>query len=175
MDKIAVIIPAYNEEASIAAVVAEVHRASQEAGIHYWPVVINDCSKDRTGEIISQLPCTALQLPINLGIGGAVQTGFKYALLNGYTHAVQVDGDGQHPPAELIKLYRHMQQHGLDVVVGSRFINGTGFQSSAMRRFGINYFKWLNRLLVGVTVHDSTSGLRAQCQSPRRGKHGLPR
>lgn len=160
MDKIAVVIPAYNEEASIADVVAAVHLASKEAGIHYWPVVVNDCSKDRTGQIISQLPCTALQLPINLGIGGAVQTGFKYALLNGYTHAVQVDGDGQHPPVELKKMLQHMEQYGFDVVVGSRFIDGTGFQSSAIRRFGIKYFKNLNKLLVGATVHDSTSGLR---------------
>lgn len=160
MDKIAVIIPAYNEEASIAAVVEEVHRASAEAGLYYWPVVVNDCSKDRTGEIISQLSCTALQLPINLGIGGAVQTGFKYALLNGFTHAVQVDGDGQHPPVELKKMYHYMQQSGCDVVVGSRFLEGTGFQSSFMRRFGIKYFMRLNQLLVGVRVHDSTSGLR---------------
>ncbi len=160
MDKIAVVIPAYNEEASIAAVVASVHTASQEAGIHYWPVVINDCSKDRTGEIISQLPCTAIQLPINLGIGGAVQTGYKYALLNGYTHAVQVDGDGQHPPTELLKLYTEMEQKGYDVMIGSRFLDGTGFQSSFTRRLGINYFKRLNNLLVGVTINDSTSGLR---------------
>ncbi|CAN5322675.1 glycosyltransferase family 2 protein [soil metagenome] len=160
MHKIAVIIPAYNEEASIAAVVEEVHLASADAGLYYWPVVINDCSKDRTGQIISELACTALQLPINLGIGGAVQTGFKFALLNGFTHAVQVDGDGQHPPAELQKLYHHMQQSGCDVVVGSRFLEKTGFQSSAMRRFGIQYFMRLNKLLVGATVHDSTSGLR---------------
>lgn len=162
MDKIAVIIPAYNEETSIAAVVADVHIASKEAGIHYWPVVVNDCSKDRTGEIIAGLPCTALQLPINLGIGGAVQTGFKFALLNGYTHAVQVDGDGQHPPIELKKLYQKMEAEGKDVMIGSRFVEGEGkgFQSSAMRRLGINYFKRLNSLLVGVTIHDSTSGLR---------------
>ncbi len=160
MDKIAVIIPAYNEEASIAAVVADVHQASKEAGVHYWPVVVNDCSKDRTGQIISELPCTALQLPINLGIGGAVQTGFKFALLNGYTHAVQVDGDGQHPPVELLKMYNYMNASGNDVVIGSRFLEGKGFQSSAMRRFGIKYFMRLNKLLVGVTINDSTSGLR---------------
>ncbi len=162
MDKIAVIIPAYNEETSIAAVVADVHKASRESGLHYWPVVVNDCSKDRTGQIIAALECTAIQLPINLGIGGAVQTGFKYALLNGYTHAVQVDGDGQHPPGELKKLYQKMKAEGIDVMIGSRFVEGEGrgFQSSLMRRLGINYFKRLNKLLVGVVVHDSTSGLR---------------
>ncbi len=160
MDKIAVIIPAYNEETAIASVVASVHAASKASGMHYWPVVINDCSKDRTGEIISSLKCTAIQLPINLGIGGAVQTGYKYALRNGYSHAVQVDGDGQHPPVELIKLYSKMEQEGYDVMIGSRFIEGTGFQSSFMRRLGINYFKLLNKVLVGVTINDSTSGLR---------------
>lgn len=160
MDRIAVVIPAYNEEAAIADVVRSVHAAAQETGLPLWPVVVNDCSKDSTADIIAGLECTALNLPVNLGIGGAVQTGYKYALRNDFTHGVQIDGDGQHPPVEIAKIYTHMQQQGLDVVIGSRFIEGSGFQSTFMRRLGIKYFKFLNRLLLGVTVYDNTSGMR---------------
>ena len=101
-----------------------------------------------------------LNLPVNLGIGGAVQTGFKYAFLNNYDFAIQADGDGQHPASEIPKLVRAALSENADVVIGSRFIEKEGFQSSAMRRFGINYFKLLNKMLVGVTVNDSTSGFR---------------
>lgn len=160
MDRIAVVIPAYNEEAAIADVVAAVHAAAQETGLSLWPVVVNDCSKDNTAKIIARLNCTALNLPVNLGIGGAVQTGYKYALRNGFTHGVQIDGDGQHPPVEIAKIYNHMRHNGLDVVIGSRFIDGSGFQSTFMRRVGIKYFKILNQLLLGITVYDNTSGMR---------------
>ena len=101
-----------------------------------------------------------LNLPVNLGIGGAVQTGFKYALLKGYDYAVQIDGDGQHPPSEIVKLFKAMQEQKLDVVIGSRFIDKLGFQSTFVRRLGINYFMFLNRLLTGQRITYSTSGLR---------------
>lgn len=158
--KIAVIVPAYNEEKSIAAVVSEINSVAANSQLQLHPVVVNDCSKDATSEIISKLNCVALNLPVNLGIGGAVQTGFKYAFENGYDFAVQVDGDGQHPATEIPKLVNAALTHNADVVIGSRFIEKEGFQSSAMRRFGINYFKRLNKMLVGVTVNDSTSGFR---------------
>ncbi|MDX2003342.1 MAG: glycosyltransferase family 2 protein [Chitinophagales bacterium] len=160
MDKIAVIIPAFNEEAAIAGVVAEINQISKESGIALHPVVINDCSTDNTWGIISQLDCTALNLPINLGIGGAVQTGFKYAYRNGFSHAVQVDGDGQHPALEISRLYLAMKERQLNVIIGSRFLENKGFQSSGLRRMGINYFKWLNKILIGQTITDNTSGLR---------------
>ncbi|MCS6935192.1 MAG: glycosyltransferase family 2 protein [Chitinophagales bacterium] len=160
VNRIAVVIPAYNEEESIAAVVNEVNRVSRETGLDLTPVVVNDCSTDRTREIISQLNCVALNLPINLGIGGAVQTGFKYALLNGFDYAVQIDGDGQHPPAQIPLLYNAIQQNNWDVAIGSRFITNEGFQSTFMRRVGIAYFQWLIRLLTGRTVKDATSGMR---------------
>lgn len=158
--RIAIVIPAFNEEKAIANVVSEIHQASAKANLTYVPVVVNDCSTDNTGQIIAQLDCVAIQLPVNLGIGGAVQTGFKYAYRNGFTHAVQVDGDGQHPPAEIEKLYQFMEAKNYDVVIGSRFIEKQGFQSSFMRRVGINYFRWLNKMLVGKEIFDSTSGLR---------------
>jgi len=160
MIRIAVIVPAYNEEKSITAVVNEINSIAQTHALLITVVVVNDCSKDSTSEIISKLNCVALDLPINLGIGGAVQTGFKYALDNNFDYAIQIDGDGQHPAIEIPKLLAAASESKLDVVIGSRFIAKEGFQSSAIRRFGINYFKWLNRILVGVTVNDSTSGFR---------------
>ena len=158
--KIAVIVPAYNEENAITAVVNDIISVAKQNQLHLDVIVINDCSTDSTGEIISKINCVALNLPINLGIGGAVQTGFKYAFENGYDFAIQVDGDGQHPADEIPKLINTAVNNGLDVVIGSRFISKEGFQSSALRRFGINYFKKLNQLLVGVTINDSTSGYR---------------
>lgn len=101
-----------------------------------------------------------MNLPINLGIGGAVQTGYKYAYENNFDYAIQIDGDGQHPASEISKLVDAAVHEGYDVVIGSRFIAKEGFQSSAIRRFGIQYFKWLNRFLVNITIHDCTSGYR---------------
>jgi len=158
--KIAIIVPAYNEEKSISSVVDDINSVAKENNLNITAIVVNDCSTDTTSEVISKLNCVKLNLPINLGIGGAVQTGFKYAFKNGYDYAIQIDGDGQHPANEIPKLVNLCEENNMDVVIGSRFINKEGFQSSAIRRFGINYFKWLNRLLVGETINDSTSGYR---------------
>lgn len=160
MSKIAVIVPAYNEEKSIAAVVQSIKALGTQHNLAIDAIVVNDCSKDRTADIIAQLDCIALNLPINLGIGGAVQTGFKYAFHHNYDLAVQMDGDGQHPAEELPKLLKTMETEQLDVVIGSRFINKQGFQSTFMRRVGIKYFQWLNRILVGIEITDNTSGFR---------------
>ena len=157
--KIAVVIPAYNEEESIAAVVASVNRISTDE-ITVVPVVVNDCSKDSTLKIINGLNCIALNLPINLGIGGAVQTGIKYAFNNGFDYAVQIDGDGQHPTGPIPMLMEELRKNNWDVVIGSRFIKNEGFQSTIMRRSGIKYFQWLLKLITGETVTDPTSGMR---------------
>jgi len=157
--KIAVVIPAYNEQESIAAVVATVNSVSTDE-VTMIPVVVNDCSKDSTYKIISALNCVALDLPINLGIGGAVQTGIKYAFNNGFDYAVQIDGDGQHPAARIPDLMRELQKNNWDVVIGSRFINNEGFQSTFARRSGIRYFQFLLKLITRETVTDPTSGMR---------------
>ncbi len=157
--KIAVIIPAFNEEASIEAVVKAVNNL-QADGISVTPVVVNDCSRDRTKEIIANLNCVALNLPINLGIGGAVQTGIKFAFDNNYDYAIQIDGDGQHPPQYIPKLHTELERNNWDVVIGSRFIQKEGFQSTVLRRTGIQYFQWLLKLITGENVTDSTSGMR---------------
>ncbi len=158
--KIAAIVPAYNEEKAIAAVVDDILQVSNSQNLSITVVVVNDCSTDSTSSIISKLNCVALNLPVNLGIGGAVQTGFRYAFENDFDFAIQIDGDGQHPASEIPKLISAGKENNLDIVIGSRFISKEGFQSSAARRMGIHYFKWLNRILVGVTVNDSTSGFR---------------
>lgn len=158
--KTAAIVPAYNEAQSIAAVVSELNEVAQASAIDLTVVVVNDCSTDSTAAIIDELPCKALHLPVNLGIGGAVQTGFRYALENGFDAAVQIDGDGQHPAEAIALLLKHLQQHNCDVVIGSRFITGKGFQSSTMRRIGIRWFSQLNYMLTGMRITDTTSGLR---------------
>ena len=160
MKKIAVVIPAYNEEKAIADVVNAVNSIFISSDFKIDAIVVNDCSTDGTEAIISKINCIALNLPINLGIGGAVQTGFRYAFENGYDFAIQLDGDGQHPANEMPKLVDASINNGFDVVIGSRFISNEGFQSSALRRFGINYFKQLIKMLTGLKVHDSTSGYR---------------
>ena len=101
-----------------------------------------------------------MDLPINLGIGGAVQTGYKYAWENGYDMAVQVDGDGQHDPEFLELMAEYLETHQVDMVIGPRFIEKQGVQSSGMRRVGIRFFSGLIRLMTGKTITDPTSGLR---------------
>ncbi|OQA00164.1 MAG: Undecaprenyl-phosphate mannosyltransferase [Bacteroidetes bacterium ADurb.Bin408] len=160
MQRIAVIVPAYNEEKSIAAVVATVKAQKLPDGYMADVVVVNDCSHDTTAQIASGLDCVLLNLAVNLGIGGAVQTGLIYALNNGYNYAVQMDGDGQHPASELPKLINALETENADIVIGSRFMLKEGFQSSFMRRVGINYFTKLIGALTGLSITDATSGYR---------------
>jgi hypothetical protein len=158
--KIAAIVPAYNESHSIKNVVEELMAMSEGKKFLLTVVVVNDCSTDNTGEIIDKLPCVALHLPVNLGIGGAVQTGFKFAFENDFDYAIQVDGDGQHPASEIPKIVEGALSNSWDITIGSRFLTKEGFQSSGMRRTGIKYFSRLNKLLTGLTIHDTTSGFR---------------
>ncbi|MBQ7588090.1 MAG: glycosyltransferase family 2 protein [Lachnospiraceae bacterium] len=151
-----VIIPAFNEEESIIGQYNEV----KEKAEGYDILVINDCSKDMTHRLCVDNHVKVLDLAVNLGIGGAMQTGYRYALLNGYDVAVQIDGDGQHDPAYINKMYDALVSDGADMVIGSRFIDKEGYQSTFLRRLGIGYFSAIIRLLTGHTVTDPTSGLR---------------
>lgn len=159
--KVAIVIPCYNEQDSIEKVIAELAALPINTNYTLTPVVVNDCSKDNTLQILKKLNCVYLDLPVNLGIGGAVQTGFKYALLHGFDIAIQLDGDGQHPSEQITELVASIVKGEADIVIGSRFIEKIGFQSTYLRRSGINYFKRLNKALTGLTVTDSTSGFRA--------------
>ena len=155
--KVLVIIPSYNEESCIEATVREVQKEAPWAEI----VVVNDCSTDSTKEILSELGVLHLNLPVNLGIGGAVQTGYRYAAVNGHDIAVQLDGDGQHDPKYLKELVSLVESGEADLVTGSRFIKFEGFQSSGIRRFGIKFLNAVISLVSGVKVTDATSGYRA--------------
>jgi len=101
------------------------------------PIVVNDCSKDSTAAVAKNLDVDLLDLAVNLGIGGAVQTGMVYAYNKGFDYAIQVDGDGQHPPKEISKMMAAMQKSDCNVMIGSRFLTREGFQSSSYRRMGI--------------------------------------
>ncbi len=160
MVKVLIIIPCYNEEGNIAKVLGQLSQLSFP-GITIHPLPVNDCSKDNTLIEIKKHAQRYIDLPINLGIGGAVQAGYKYAQKYNYDIAVQFDGDGQHPAEFIHKLITPIIDNNAHVVIGSRFLNKEGFQSSSMRRFGINYFKYLIRSLLGITITDSTSGFRA--------------
>ena len=151
-----IIIPAYNEQESIKKTVEDI----MEKAPHFDYIVINDCSTDKTKEICEKEEFNVIHLPVNLGIGGAVQTGYLYAARNGYDIAVQVDGDGQHDPQFLSKMADYMEAEHADMVIGSRFIDKEGFQSSGARRVGIKYFTMLIKLLTGTKITDPTSGLR---------------
>src|SRR4030067_3571688 len=160
MMKIAAIVPAHNEEASIEAVVDEINKLARLTSLNIDVIVVDHRSTDRTRVLISSLQCISLFLPINLGIGGAVQTGFKYAFSDDYDFAIQIDGDGQHPAVDIPAMLKAQAEHGWDVVIGSRFIYNQGYQSTIARRIRIKYFEVMNRIMTGKRIHDSTSGFR---------------
>ena len=151
-----VIIPAYNEEGGIVKTVTDVMENAKD----FDYVVINDCSKDNTLEICHEHNFNIVNLPVNMGIGGGVQTGYMYAYRNGYDIAVQFDGDGQHNASYLDSMLKKLVEENLDMVIGSRYIEKEGFQSSGMRRMGIKYFTGLIKLLTGKKITDPTSGMR---------------
>ena len=153
-----VIVPAYNEEQNIVNTILDI-QGHGAAEVDY--LVINDCSTDQTERVLKQKGANYLSLPVNLGIGGGVQTGYRYALEHGYDIAIQFDGDGQHDARYLKDLISPIESGRADVVIGSRFIEREGFQSTGLRRLGINFLSGLIHLLCGVKVRDVTSGMRA--------------
>ncbi len=155
MKKLA-IIPAYNEKQSIIFTVEDIKKNAPD----FDYVIINDCSTDNTMDICKYNGYNVLNLPVNLGIGGAVQTGYLYAYNYGYDVAVQFDGDGQHKAEYLDAMAEYLVDHDLDMVIGSRFIDNEGFQSTWIRRIGIKYFTVLIKILSGKTITDPTSGMR---------------
>jgi len=154
--KVLAIVPAFNEEEGLLRV-AEQFKEIDGVDI----VVVNDCSKDATSTIGRKLGFNVIDLPCNLGIGGAVQTGYKYAFDQNYDIAIQVDGDGQHNPSYLKDLIKPIKEGRADLVIGSRYLKKEGFQSTLLRRVGINYFSFLIQLLQKKRITDPTSGFRA--------------
>jgi glycosyltransferase involved in cell wall biosynthesis len=156
--KYLVVIPAYNEVATV----GDVTRAIRDKAPHFDVVVVDDGSTDATARIAEDAGAAVLRLPFNLGIGGAVQAGFLYALENGYDYMIQVDADGQHCPEEIHKLTTAMDDDPtVDLVCGSRFLSDEyGYPAPISRRTGIHVFAFLLSLIVGQRVSDPTSGFR---------------
>jgi glycosyltransferase involved in cell wall biosynthesis len=150
-----VIVPAFNERQSVGRLARRLHRALPWADV----LVIDDGSTDDT---LRQVPpgTKVVSLPFNLGIGGAMQTGYRYAALHGYDLAVQVDGDGQHRPGEVPRLVEHLLASGADLVVGSRFLGEKTYRQSIARMVGIHILDYVIRLLCGLPITDCTSGFR---------------
>jgi len=156
--RIVAIVPALNEEGIIGKVVDEIRAVSPEIDV----VVVDDASSDETAAVARSHGATVLRLPFNVGIGGAVQTGFRYALAEGYDRAVRLDGDGQHDAREIPKLLEPVERGEADLVIGSRFAEGeASYRPPFARRIGIRVFARLVSLLSGQHVTDTTSGFVA--------------
>ena len=160
--KVLVIVPCYNEEKSISAVIEGIrHYIKQYDGpskIDY--IVINDCSTDKTLSVLQEQGLNHLNLPVNLGIGGSVQAGYLYACEKGYDMVIQHDGDGQHDAGYFEDVIKPIQEGIADIVIGSRFIEREGFQSTGLRRVGIHTLSGIIKLCTGKKIYDVTSGYR---------------
>jgi len=154
--RVLAIVPAFNEQDSLPQVLAELRTVP---GLDV--VVVNDGSVDRTPEVARQAGAAVIDLPVNAGMFCAVQTGFRYALRRGYGIVVQVDADGQHDPAGIPELVRPILEHGVDLVIGSRFRGQVAYRMPLARRIGTALFGWLTSLAVGQRITDTTCGFRA--------------
>ncbi len=158
MKKILIIIPAYNEEATIQKTIEQTLASSPHCDI----LVVNDGSWDNTSKIVRTITkAKVLDLPFNLGIGGAEQAGYLFAYLQNYDYVVRIDADGQHNPSDIKILLDRIQNQSIDLVIGSRYIRNSGFQSSFPRRFGIKILSTVLSILIRKKIHDPTSGFRA--------------
>jgi glycosyltransferase involved in cell wall biosynthesis len=165
MHKFIAIVPAYNEAGAVGAIVADIRAHAPGFDV----VVVDDGSSDDTSEVARGAGAEVIRHPFNLGIGGAVQSGYQYALERGYDVAVQVDGDGQHDARHIPQLLAHLRSDpDLNMVTGSRFLDarGTAYRSTASRRFGIRVFAGILSVVCGRRITDPTSGFR---MTDRRG------
>jgi glycosyltransferase involved in cell wall biosynthesis len=156
--RVLAIIPAYNEEESLPALIAELRQTGCDC------VIVNDASTDATDQVTRACGAAVLSLPVNLGIGGAVQTGFIYAVRNGYDAVVQVDGDGQHDPSQIPIILAPLIADKADCVIGSRYLPSkpdVGYRTPALRRIGMHFSTGILHLATALRVYDTTSGFRA--------------
>ncbi|MCG3418007.1 glycosyltransferase family 2 protein [Oceanobacillus sp. M65] len=158
--KTAIIVPAYNEEDNIAKTLEGLMALKNELD-NVEICVVNDGSQDRTKEIVETFEVVQINLPQNLGIGGAVQTGYKYACNHDFEIAVQFDADGQHNIQDFVNLIQPIMNQEQDMVIGSRFLQKTDYRGSRVRRIGIYYFYLVLKLLTRKKFTDPTSGYRA--------------
>jgi len=155
-DAVLFIVPAFNEEKNIRRPIDDIKESFKGADI----LVVNDCSSDNTVEVLRETGVNYLNLPVNLGYSGAVQTGIIYAHRNNYDYVIQFDGDGQHLAKEAYKLYEAIKSSGANIVIGSRFLENTEYKHPFFRRIGTRFFSFLIKLLTGQKITDPTSGLQ---------------
>jgi len=156
--KVMVLVPAYNEERTIEDVLDSIQTHLPETHI----VVVNDGSTDGTRQILEKRPETvALHHPFNMGIGGAIRTGLHYFLSGPWDVCLRLDGDGQHPPEQATQLLKPLIEEQADAVIGSRFLEKKGYQSSFQRQGGIKLLHFLSRFILGLKITDNTSGFKA--------------
>ena len=155
-DKVLFVIPAYNEEANIGKVLKEIKDNVNFADI----LVVNDCSTDKTHDIVVQNGVTCIDGIFNLKYSGAVQTGLKYAYQNDYDYVIQFDADGQHIASEAVKLLEKAKKSGADIVIGSRYLKDTGYPCPFFRRVGTRMFEFLIKLFCHEHVADPLSGFQ---------------
>jgi glycosyltransferase involved in cell wall biosynthesis len=153
-DSLLVIVPALNEEGAIAGVVRSIHRYVPGAPV----LVIDDCSGDGTVAAARAAGADVLPLPHHLGLGGCVQAGYKLAHELGFRYVIRVDGDGQHDPRDIPRIFERLRESGCEMVIGSRFADGNGFDNGAARSLGIRFFRLVLRPILGRRVQDPTSG-----------------
>lgn len=153
-DSLLIIVPAYNEEAAVGRVVEEIRQALPGVDV----LVIDDCSLDQTAAVARRAGAQVLSLPYHLGLGGAVQAGYKLAYELGYQYVIRADGDGQHDPRYIPAIYETLKTSGCQMVIGSRFVQGDGAPSSFVRGLGIRFFRLVLRPILGQPVYDPTSG-----------------
>ena len=155
--KILILIPALNEAKNLPQVIKEVKKYFLRTHL----LIVNDGSQDETTIVAEKNGAEVLNLALNLGIGGAVQSGLIYAYENGYDLVLKMDADGQHRAIDLVKLANIIQKNNVDFLIGSRFLSDKKFKFGFGRKFGIQYFSWFIRLVTGKNISDPTSGLQA--------------
>jgi glycosyltransferase involved in cell wall biosynthesis len=149
-----ILIPAYNEEGAIGGVVGEVRALLPDVAV----LVVDDCSTDATADRANGAGASVVSLPHHLGLGGCVQAGYKLAHELGYQYVIRIDGDGQHDPRYIPKIYETLRSSGVQMVIGSRYMNGDHEHTSFARGVGIRFFRTVLRPILGQVVHDPTSG-----------------
>ncbi len=163
-ERVLVTVPCFNEAENLPRVIPEILAVAPGAHV----VVIDDCSTDDTREVALGFGLAVVSHPVNLGAGGAIGTGFRYALERGFELAVNVDGDGQHDPRNLESVVRPVLEGRADVVIGSRYVERTAYRTPPMRRLGMMLFSWLTTRFVGHPIHDTTSGYRSYSREVMR-------
>ncbi|MCL2819410.1 MAG: glycosyltransferase family 2 protein [Oscillospiraceae bacterium] len=163
------VIPVYNEEKNIRRPVEDIRHVFGDADI----IAVNDNSSDGTIQVLKELGVNYLNLPLNLGYSGAVQTGIIYANRNNYDYVIQFDGDGQHKAKEAVKLYDGILTSGSNIIIGSRFLDNTGYKHPFFRKIGTALFSFMIKVLTGKKITDPTSGFQIQDKKTIK-KYSIP-